>query len=171
MLLKIYQNLKLNLQLKMTKIIIIRLRGSIGINRDIRDTLNFLKLFNKNYCVIINNNPNQIGMLSKIKDYVTWGELDNDTFMLLIKERGRIAGNKKLTEEYLKQKNIELNNFAKDFFNAKKSLKDVPGLKQFFRLKPPVHGFEVGGIKRPYSLGGSLGYRKNNINELIQRMI
>jgi large subunit ribosomal protein L30 len=34
-----------------------------------------------------------------------------------------------------------------------------------------VKGFERGGIKKPFSMGGSLGYRKNKINELIRRMI
>jgi len=155
----------------MTKIAAILVRSNFGISKDKKYTMNLLKLFNKNYCVILNNNQEYIGMLNKIKDYVTWGELNEETFLLLLKKRGRLAGNKKITDDYLKSKNINLDNFVKDFFNNKNSLKDIPGLKTFFRLKPPTHGFERGGIKKPFSLGGALGYRKDKINELIQRML
>ena len=168
--LKIYQKLKLSIH-KMVKLAAIRIRGGIGVSKDKKHTLNLLKLFNKNYCVILESLATNIGMLTKVKDYITWGEVNEETFYLLLKERGRIAGNKKLTDEYLKEKNIELKNFVEDFFTNKKTLKDIPGLKLLFRLKPPLHGFERGGIKKPFSLGGVLGYRKDRINNLIQRML
>jgi len=44
-------------------------------------------------------------------------------------------------------------------------------MKLFFKLCPPVHGFERKGIKKPFSMGGVLGYRKEKINELIKRMV
>ena len=155
----------------MTKLAAIRIRGNIGVDKFKSKTLNQLKLFNKNYCVILDSNHNHIGMLTKIKDYITWGEIDEETFRLLFKERGRMPSNKQISEDHLKGKNFDLNSFVKDFFNNKRSFKDIPGLKPFFRLKPPIKGFERGGIKRPFSLGGVLGYRKDKINELIQRMI
>lgn len=155
----------------MTKLAAIRIRGTMGLSNDKRDTLNLLRLFNKNYCVVLDNNPNYIGMLTKAKDYITWGEINEEIFSLLLKERGRIAGNKRFMEKYLKEKNFDVDGFVKDFFANKKSLKDIPGLKRFFRLKPPLHGFERGGIKKPFSLGGVLGYRKDKINDLIKRMI
>jgi large subunit ribosomal protein L30 len=61
--------------------------------------------------------------------------------------------------------------FTKQYFDGKKELKDVPGLKPFFKLSPPLKGFERKGIKTPFSLGGALGYRKDHINELVERMI
>ena len=54
---------------------------------------------------------------------------------------------------------------------GKKELKDIPGLKRFFRLRPPEKGFERKGIKKTYAVGGVLGYRKDKINELIMRML
>ena len=156
----------------MTKLAAIRIRGSsMGISKDKMYTLNLLRMYNKNYCVVLDNVPNCIGMLTKVKDYVTWGELDEDTFFLLLKNRGRLAANKMLSDEYLKGKNIELKNFVKEFFSNKKSLNDIPGLKKFFRLKPPTKGFERGGIKKPFSMGGVLGYRKDKINDLVKRML
>ncbi|MEK6932213.1 MAG: 50S ribosomal protein L30 [Nanoarchaeota archaeon] len=155
----------------MSKLAAIRIRGEIGLSGENRYTMSLLKLFNKNYCVVVNNSKNYIGMLTKIKDYITWGEVNEETISLLIKNRGRLAGNRNITEEYLKEKNINLNEFVNDFVSNKKTFKDIPGLKQFFRLKPPTHGFERGGIKRPFSLGGVLGYRKDKINDLIKRML
>ncbi len=155
----------------MTKLAAVRIRGNINVSKDKKDTMNMIRLFNKNYCVVLDNNPGYIGMLTKVKDYITWGEIKEETFSLLLKERGRLMGNKKLSEDYLKGKKIDVETFVKDFFTNKKMLKDIPGIKQFFRLKPPLHGFERGGIKKPFSLGGVLGYRKDKINDLIKRMI
>jgi len=71
----------------------------------------------------------------------------------------------------LKEKTkLDLAGFAKEFMEGKKDLKDVPGMKPFFRLNPPVKGFGA-GVKVPFSLGGALGYRKDKINELIKRML
>jgi len=156
----------------MKKIAVIRIRGSTGIKKEIKDTMGMLRLYNKNHCVIINNSPNLIGMLRKVKDYVTWGEIDENTFKELLLNRGRIVGKKKLNEQYLKEKTkLSIEEFSKEFFNFKKTLKDVPGLKLYFRLKPPVKGFERKGIKTPFSMGGVIGYRKDKINNLLLRML
>ena len=154
------------------RIAIIRIRGDHDLKRQVNDTLKMLRLYKKNNLSIISNTNSNVGMISKIKDYVTWGEIDQETFKAVLEKRARIVGDKKLSETYLKEKlNSGFENFASDFINFKKELKDVPGLKQFFRLNPPIKGFERKGIKVPYSLGGVLGYRREKINELIKRML
>ncbi|MEW6063180.1 MAG: 50S ribosomal protein L30 [Nanoarchaeota archaeon] len=156
----------------MKRIAVILVRGVIGSSKKIKDTLKMLRLYKKNCCSIISNTESYIGMLNFVKDYITWGEIDKETFKILLKERGKIYGNKRLTDSYIKEKaNTTFDNFVDDFMNFKKELRDIPGVKLFFRLKPPVKGFERGGIKEQYSLGGALGYRKEAINELIRRMI
>ena len=140
-------------------------------NHKIKNTLQFLKLIRKNSCTVVDNNRNYLGMLIKLKDYVTWGEIDNETYKQLLEKRGKIVGNKKLTEEYLKDKaKMGFNDFTATFFEGKIKIKDVPGLKPFFRLTPPRGGFDKNGIKKQYSLGGALGYRGSNINDLVRRM-
>ncbi len=154
------------------KMAVLRVRGTLNIKKKIEDTMKMLRLYKKNTCIIIDETKSNIGMITKIKDYVTWGEIDPETFRILLEKRGRLVGNKSLTEEYLKEKlNMSFDTFAKDFFESKKKLKDIPGLKLFFKLRPPSKGFERKGIKKPFSMGGALGYRKDKINELIQRMI
>jgi len=151
---------------------IIRLRGPAKLNSRIDDTMKMLRLYKANNCTVVPNSKNYLGMIQRAKDFLTWGEIDLDTFKILLEKRGRLAGNKLLTKEYLMQKTkLSVEEFGKEVFSGKKSLKDIPGLKTFFRLNPPRKGFESGGIKKPYSMGGALGYRKDHINELIRRML
>ena len=153
-------------------IAIVRIRGSINLKQELRDTFKLLHLYKKNMCTIVPNTDSSIGMLKKVKDYATWGEVDEETFRLLLEKRGKLPGNKLLTQDYLKQKlKLDYDTFTKEFFTFKKKLKDIPGIKLFFRLTPPRKGFGRKGVKTPFSLGGALGYRKEKINDLIQRMV
>jgi len=124
-----------------SKIAIIRIRGGIRVGKDIRDTMDMLKLYRQNYCVIYEKTPSIIGMVRKIKDYVAWGELDSETIKMLIVKRGRA-----------------------DPFNKEK-------VKPYFRLNPPRGGFERKGTKKGFNEGGALGYRGTKIKELIMKMI
>ena len=153
-------------------IAVIRVRGKAGVNRRINDTLDMMKLFKQNGCVIVPNNPVTLGMLRRAKDYITWGEVDEETVLLLFRERGKIMGNKALTEDYMKEHiKLDFAGFVKELFTGKKRIKDIPGVKPYFRLMPPSKGFERQGIKKPFSMGGALGYRKEKINDLIKKMI
>ena len=42
--------------------------------------------------------------------------------------------------------------------------------RKFAQLQPPLKGFERKGIKHSYNVGGALGDRGDNINDLIKRM-
>lgn len=156
----------------MQRIAVIRIRGQIGLNKKIKDTLKMMNLYRRNSCVILKNIPSQLGMLNFVKDYVTWGEIDEATFNALLKNRGKLPGNKKLTGEYLKAKlNMTFDEFSKDFMSYKKELKNIPGIKSYFKLQPARYGYGNKGIKEAFSKGGALGYRKDKINELLMRMI
>lgn len=144
---------------KIKKIAIVRVRGIIGIKGDIKATLNQLKIYRKNYCTVVPNNESYKGMIQKVKDYVTWGELDDETFKLLVEKKG---------EDY-KGRLAD----RKDKISYKNRYMEVGKrkIKKFFRLNAPKKGYGKEGIKQPASLGGALGYRKDKINDLIQRMI
>ena len=43
--------------------------------------------------------------------------------------------------------------------------------KKVFTLAPPKGGFERKGIKKPFNIGGVLGFRGDKINILIKKMI
>lgn len=149
---------------------VVRVRGKMKIKASFKHTLNLLHLYRQNTCIVVPNQRQILGMLIKTKDYITWGEINEETFKQLLAHKGKIAGNKKLTESYLKEKaGLSINEFTGQFFAGKKRLNDIPGMKEFFRLSPPLHGWE--SLKKDYSIGGSLGYRGEAINELIKRML
>ncbi len=157
---------------KQQRIAVIRIKGKPGLRKEIKETFLFLKLYKKNHCVVIPNTPAYVGMLTKVQHSATWGEIDEATMQLLLEKRGKLPGNELLTNPYMESKlKMDIKHFANEFISFKKELKDVPGLKTFFTLSPPRQGFERKGIKVPFSQGGVLGYRKEKINELLQRMI
>ena len=64
----------------MSKIAIIRVRGPVNLRQDVKDTLKLLKLFRKNFCVVVEkDNLSLMGMVKKVKDYVTYGDIDDET--------------------------------------------------------------------------------------------
>jgi large subunit ribosomal protein L30 len=147
----------------------IRIRGRIGVRRDIEDTLQMLVLRTVNSCVLVSETDDYKGMLEKVKDFTTYGIVNFDTFLAMLKKRGRLVGDKRLTEENVKETGFDLiEKLAKAIFEGKVKMKDVPKLKLVFRLTPPSKGFK--SIKEHYPTG-DLGYRGENINELIGRMI
>ncbi|MFX0013661.1 MAG: 50S ribosomal protein L30 [Promethearchaeota archaeon] len=158
---------------KMTKrLAVIRIRGQVDRSMSIRKTLELLRLNRTNHCVIIDDRETYIGMLQKAKDLVTWGELDFLTMKELLLKRGRLEGGERITEEYLKNNTnfSGLDDFVKKFLRFEASLTDIKGLKPVFRLHPPRKGHRLRGVKQPFTLGGALGYRGNEINNLILKM-
>ena len=66
--------------------LILRVRGTQGVRRDVRDTLAQFKLTRKNHCVLVEEKPHLKGMLVLARDYVTWGEPSEETLAALAKK-------------------------------------------------------------------------------------
>ncbi|HDQ15498.1 MAG TPA: 50S ribosomal protein L30, partial [Bacteroidetes bacterium] len=81
---------------------VIRIRGTVNINPDITKTLELLNLTRANHCIILDESPANKGMLNVAKDYITWGEIEKGVLEKLIASRGRLEGDKQITEEYVK---------------------------------------------------------------------
>src|SRR3989344_1289275 len=108
---------------KEVHIAIVRVRGDANLNPHVRKTMKLLKLYAKNTCVIIPNTQEFIGMIQRVKDFTTFGEISPDTFLKLLQKRGKIAGGKALTDDYLKQKlKLDLKQFSDEFFAFKQKL-------------------------------------------------
>lgn len=153
-------------------IAVVRIRGKVGVRETIARTFKMLNLHKKNWCVVVPGTPEMIGMVQKVKDYCTFGEIDNATFAKLIEQRGRLPSNKPLTPQYLdKAMKVTFDGLAMMIADNKTKLKDIPGVKPYFKLKPPVGGFERRGVRYPYSSGGAAGYRGREISKLILKML
>jgi len=150
---------------------IIRIRGDVNVNTKIKDTLKMLHLHKKNRCTIVPATESFKGMITKVKDYCTFGEIDEATLLELLTKRGRIVGNKPLTDDFLKRaKKGDIKSLANALMTGV-AIAEFEGVKPFFKLHPPRGGFEREGIKKPYSMNGSLGYRREKINKLLKRMV
>tara|TARA_Y100000588_G_scaffold200546_1_gene214255 strand:+ start:11942 stop:12349 length:408 start_codon:yes stop_codon:yes gene_type:complete len=134
--------------------------------------MSMLNLTRVNHAVLVPKTPPYEGMLQKAKDYVTWGEVDADTIGTLIKERGRMTGDKPITDSEVKSSSDHstIKSLSKAIASGEATTKDVEGMKPVFRLHPPRGSKGWGGIKRAYSVGGALGFRGEGIGELAARM-
>ena len=75
---------------KSKKLAVIRVRGKINLNESVKNTFKLLNLNNKNWCVVIDDNPSNRGMIIKVKDYVTWGEIDPEIHKELFNKKGEL---------------------------------------------------------------------------------
>ena len=71
-------------------IAIIRIHGKVGLRRDVVETLNRLGLKRKFSCVVFEKpGKEQLGMIKKIKDFIAYGELNDETYKKLVEARGK----------------------------------------------------------------------------------
>lgn len=139
-------------------IAVIRIKGIVGTNKKVKYSLDRIRLRKKYTCVVLNETPEIMGVIKKIRNFVAYGKINEETLVKLLKERGRVINNSKARVE-----NPEKS--AKDIIAGKK-LEEI-GIKPFFRLHPPR-----GGIKsKLHYPKGVLGNNGENINKLIERML
>ena len=135
---------------------VVRIRGSVNVQENVKDTLDMLRLNRVNHCVIIPKTPDFEGMLRKAMNYLTWGEIDPKVLEALIEKRARLPGNKRIEKKDVKV-------LAKKIENGEELR-----IKPVFRLTPPSRGFKSIRAQFPK---GDLGNRGEKINKLLERMI
>jgi Ribosomal protein L30/L7E len=138
-------------------IAIVRIRGMMNVLGSIEETLTRFRLRRKYACVVIRENPVNLGMLKKIENFVAYGQIDKSTFIELIKQRGKATKGK-----------VDAEKIVAEFTEGKteKKLEDL-GIKPFFRLHPPRGGID----SKLHYPKGPLGNNREGINELIRRML
>ncbi|MFH0970610.1 MAG: 50S ribosomal protein L30 [Candidatus Diapherotrites archaeon] len=149
---------------------IIRIRGLKHVRADIQAALATLNLDRKNHCVIIQEKGME-GILTKVKDYVAYGNVKKETLTKLLQKRGHIEGDKALTLDYLKEKKISsFDALANDMSEKKTTLSKI-GIKPVFRLNAPRKGFGRKGTKKPVTLKGPLGFHPEGMDALLASMM
>ena len=152
----------------------VRLLGPFGAPIHIESALRTLRLNRKFRAVLLEKNGSMLGVLRKVKDYVTWGEVKSNDIATLLRERGELSNgmafNDKFVKENLGQETIEELGLA--IARGQISLKALweNGVVPVFRLHPPSRGFHM-SIKRPFGSRGELGYRGTAISQLAARMM
>jgi len=150
---------------------VIRVRGHRKINKDIEDTMCMLRLTRVNHCVIIPENDVMKGMLQKTKDFITWGEVSEEMLAKMIKTRGRLMGDKPIDDAYVGANSPyqSVDAFVQSVVKDEAKYSDLKDIKPIFRLHPPKQGYEA--VKKDLKTHGSLGYRGDKINALIEKML
>ena len=154
-------------QMSNQKIAVILIRGLVNVDVNIKKTLELLRLQQKHVCVVMDNTPENLGMVKKVKDYVTYGLIDETFYTEMLNKRIQMVGKADATK-------VEKAKLVKEFFAGELKLRDFETkyeVKPFFRLHPPIGGFERAGIKTPFAKKGVLGDRAEKISELITKML
>jgi len=150
---------------------VVRVRGVVDIYREVKETMNLLHLERNCHATIIDNRPSNLGMLHKAQHYLAWGEISKVTLTLLLKKRGRLIGDKKLSDEYAQKIGRKsLDDLVEAVYKGEIEFHRLPDMKPIFRLHPPAKGFR-GKVKRSFTTGGVTGNQGEAINSLLKQMI
>ncbi len=151
-------------------IAVVRIRGNVNIRRELEYVFKIMHLTRENHATLMDSRPSNLGALQKVKDYATWGEPFQEAIALLLRKRGRLTGNRQLTDDYAKEKlgYDSIEGLAEAIYKCDVDIRKLPDLKPLFRLHPPRGGFRE-KKRKPYP-EGELGYRGETINTLIEKM-
>jgi len=149
---------------------IVRIRSGINRDRETLDALKLLRLGRINTAVLIRASPGLDGQIMKIKDVACWGPIERGALIRLLVRRGRLAGDRRLTEVDLKRETgyTSFEAIADDLLLNKVQLTGVKGLKPFFRLMPLS---TRASRKRSSSDRGLLGDLGKGINAVLMKML
>jgi len=150
--------------------LVVRIRGQVDVPSWARTTLRLFKLDKKYRATIIPAKENTLGMLNKIKHYISWIEIDDSLAKELLEKKGRKSGYQKISESDLKQLGFNsIDELASALSEGKAAMSKLKPLKPWFALSPPKHGFKR-STKRMYDQKGILGENKE-LGELVRRMM
>lgn len=67
----------------------VRIRGDVDVAHNISRTLQDLKLTKRNQLVVFEENDAVLGMMNKAKDFITYGEVSEETLEALAERAGK----------------------------------------------------------------------------------
>lgn len=137
-------------------IALIRIRGQVKVDRKIVDTLKRLRLTRKYTCIILEPSKEQAGMITKLRDFIAFGEVSQETLEKVIDARGKAIDS---------SKKIDSKKVAEEM--SKGATYDDVNLRNVFRLHPPRKGINA----KLHFPKGVLGDNKEKINDLLLRML
>ncbi|MEJ2260933.1 MAG: 50S ribosomal protein L30 [Nitrosopumilaceae archaeon] len=150
--------------------LVVRIKGQADVPHWATTTMTLLKLDKKYRATILPAKDNTLGMLNKVKHYISWIELDTDLAKELLDKKARKSGYQKITPEDLKELGFNtVEDLAKALSDGTATLSKLKPLKPWFALSPPRHGFKR-STKKLYGQKGVLGSNKE-LGTIVRRMI
>ena len=150
---------------------LVQLRGEVNMSQDVRDTLKMLNLHSVNHVTFVPETDTYRGMITKVNDYVAFGEPSADVVATLIERRGEAAeGDADVDDEWVADNTEygDIASLAEALVDEETTLREQ-GLAPVVRLHPPRGGHD--GIKHPVVEGGQLGrHDTEDIDSLLEAM-
>ncbi|TQQ80397.1 50S ribosomal protein L30 [Halonotius roseus] len=150
---------------------IVQLRGEVNMSQDVRDTLKMLNLHSTNHVTFVPETDTYRGMITKVNDYVAFGEPSVETVATLLSRRGEPAeGDGDVDDAWVADNTdyADVDALAEALVAEETTLRDE-GLAPVVRLHPPRGGHD--GIKHPVVEGGQLGtHETEDIDALLEAM-
>ena len=150
---------------------LVQLRGEVNMSQDVRDTLKMLNLHSTNHVTFVPETDTYRGMITKVNDYVAFGEPSADVVATLIERRGEAAeGDADVDDEWVADNTDydDVASLAEALVDEETTLREQ-GLSPVVRLHPPRGGHD--GIKHPVVEGGHLGrHETDDIDSLLEAM-
>ncbi|WP_254271838.1 50S ribosomal protein L30 [Haloarcula marina] len=150
---------------------LVQIRGDVNMDTDIHDTLKMLNIHHVNHATLVPETDTYRGMVTKVNDFVAYGEPSQETVELLIERRGEPAeGDADIDDEWVAEHTDydDVGSLAAALVDEETTLNEQ-GLSPTLRLHPPRGGHD--GIKHPTKEGGELGkHDSEDIDELLEAM-
>lgn len=150
--------------------LVVRIKGQADCPYWATTTMTLLKLDKKYRATILPAKENTLGMLNKVKHYVSWIELDASLAKELIDKKARKEGYQKITAADLKELGFASTEaLGSALAEGKATLSKLKPLKPWFALSPPRYGFKR-STKKLYGQKGVLGQNKD-LGTLVRNMM
>jgi large subunit ribosomal protein L30 len=150
--------------------LVVRIKGQADVPYWAATTMTLLKLDKKYRATILPAKDNTLGMLNKVKHYISWIGLDAELAKELLDKKARKSGYRKVTSEDLKELGFNtIDELATALAEGKATLSKLKPLKPWFALAPPRHGFKR-STKKLYGQKGMLGLNEE-LGTIVRRMI
>ncbi|RJX42134.1 50S ribosomal protein L30 [Halonotius aquaticus] len=150
---------------------IVQLRGEVNMSQGVRDTLEMLNLHSSNHVTFVPETDTYRGMITKVNDYVAFGEPSVETVATLLRRRGEPeTGDGDIDDAWVADNTdyADVDALAEALVDEETTLREE-GLAPVVRLHPPRGGHD--GIKHPVIEGGQLGrHETEDIDALLEAM-
>lgn len=150
---------------------LVQVRGEVNMNQEVRDTLSMLNVHSTNHCALVPETDTYRGMITKVNDYVAYGEPSAGVLSTVLRTRAEPAeGAGEIDDEWVAE-NTDYDDvaaLAEALLAEETTLREV-GLSPALRLHPPRGGHD--GVKHPTAEGGELGkHSTEKIDSLLTAM-
>ncbi|MFB6236281.1 MAG: 50S ribosomal protein L30 [Halopenitus sp.] len=150
---------------------IVQVRGEVDMNGKIQDTLEMLNVGRVNHATFVPETDAYSGMITKVNDYVAYGEPSVEEVAQTLARRGEpLEGDADLDDEWVAENTEydDLDSLAEALVDEETKLQDE-GISPAVRLHPPRSGHD--GVKHPTKEGGELGRHSTEaIDALLEDM-